>query len=208
MADRNTTSSTVVTRVSNEKKGRSPDTPMMSFTAVTTHRTMAEAFVQELLKAGQQIIEDRELTVEDIFSICAVALDDREEGMTMLEGRHLRGRVAEQISRADRYEEPFSLMVLGLDEVPDKASYDSVVDTLCERMRKTDIMFLFKARIVLILPHTNGTQIRQLTERIQGLLAAAFEVPPRIGITTTTYPDREHESSSHLLDWVEDQLRS
>ncbi len=197
--------STVVTRVSANKE--TGETPSMSYTAVTTHRTMAEAFVRKLLEAGQRIISDRDLTLEDLLAIYHLANDRREESVTMLEGRHMRGRVGDQLSRADRYGEPFSLMVLGLDQIPDRAAYDSVVDTLHERMRKTDLVFLFKTRIVLLLPHTNSPQVTQLTERLTGLLAAAFEVPPQIPLDSLTYPSPDIERSSAVLDWVEDHLR-
>ncbi len=127
------------------------------------------AFVREMLRLAQKIIPDHELSIEDLMAICHMALDRREAGIVMLEGRHLRGRVAEQMSRADRYDEPFSLMVLRLEELPDKAAYESVVETLCERMRKTDLMFMFKHRIVLVLPHTPVKPRRMLEERTESL---------------------------------------
>jgi len=205
MSEESTGSSTVVTRTTATQE-RS-DSPMMSYTAVTTHRTMAEAFVQKLLETGRGIIRDRDLSVEDLVAICRVANDNREESVTMLEGRHLRSRVGDQLSRADRYGEPFTLMVLSLQLVPDRAAYDSVVDTLYERMRKSDLVFLFKTRIVLLLPHTNSSQAEQLTERLNGLLAAAFDVPPQIPMSFLTYPAPAIERSSAVLDWVEDKLR-
>lgn len=195
----------MVTRVSaNRDTGESP---AMSYTAVTTHRTMAEAFVKRLLEAGGRIIRDRELTIDDLIAICHVANDKREESVTMLEGRHLRGRVGDQLSRADRYGECFSLMVLDLQGLPDRAAHDAVVDTLYERMRKTDLVFLFKTRIVLLLPHTNTPQAALLSERLTGLLSLAFEIPPQIPMASLTYPDPAIERSSVVLDWVEDRLR-
>ncbi|MFO8073113.1 MAG: hypothetical protein R6V85_14675 [Polyangia bacterium] len=205
MSEQGTGSSTVVTRVTKDKKD---DHPSMSYTAVTTHREMAEAFVRELLRVGQKIIPDHELDIEDLISICHAALDRREDGVQMLEGRHLRGRIGEQLSRADRYGEAFSVMVLGFDDSPDETTYEAVVDTLYERMRKTDLVFLFKARIVLILPHTNGRQIDQFNERIDGLLAAAFGMPPLISRDTLTYPSEGLPKPSAMLDWVEDKLRT
>jgi hypothetical protein len=205
MTEESTGRSTVVTRVTAGRE--QAETPLMSYTAVTSHRTMADAFARKLLDVGQRIIKDHDLSIEDLIAILHVACDTREESVTMLEGRHLRGRVGEQLSRADRYSEPFGLMVLGLHQLPDKAAYDSVVDTLYERMRKTDLVFLFKTRIVLLLPHTNAMQIVQLTERLNGLLAAAFEVPPQVPIASLTYPSPDIERHSGVLDWVEDQLR-
>jgi hypothetical protein len=200
------TSTTVVTRVSPRED--SHETPMMSFTAITTHRAMAEAFVRELIKVGQRMMEDRELSLEDLSQICHVALDKREAGIKMLEGRHLRGRVGEQLSRADRYDEPFSLLALRFQEQPDATAYDAVVDTLCERMRNTDLMFLFKSRIILVLPHTPTEACAMLKERISVLLAAAVTPPPEMAMDGLTYPAPDVEKSSQVLDWCEDQLRT
>ena len=198
--------STVVTRVTNEKKG-SDVHPLMSYTAVTSHREMAVAFVRELIRHGNRIMNDHELSIEDLVTICPLALERRETGVMMLEGRHLRGRVSEQISRADRYKEPFSLMFLKLNAALDRSGYDSVVDTLCERMRKTDLMFIFKTRIALILPHTLKEPCAVLAARVQELLETAVTTGIIDGIPTLTYPDPEITARSQVLDWAEDQLR-
>jgi hypothetical protein len=197
--------STVVTRVTGKK-----DTdvhPMMSYTAVTSHREMAVAFVRELIRHGNRIMNDHELTIEDLVTICHLALAQRETGVLMLEGRHLRARVSEQISRADRYKEPFSLMFVKLNASLDRSGYDSVVDTLCERMRKTDMMFIFKSRLALILPHTLKEPCGILATRIQQLLETAVASGIIDGIPTLTYPDPEITARSQVLDWAEDQLR-
>jgi hypothetical protein len=200
------TASTVVTRVSSQEKPR--EHPRMSITAVTSHQSMAEAFVRELIAHGQRLVPDHDLTLADLATICHVAMDKGEAGITMLEGRHLRGRVGEQISRANRYDEPFSLIALKFSERPKPAVYDSVVDTLCERMRKSDLMFLFKTRLILVLPHTPKEACEMLKGRIKGLLEAAYSPPPEIDMAGTTYPDPEIEHANEVLDWCEDQLRT
>jgi hypothetical protein len=198
--------STVVTRVTAKKD--SDAHPMMSYTAVTSHREMAVAFVRELLRHGNRIMNDHELTIEDLVAICHLALERRETGVMMLEGRHLRARVGEQISRADRYNEPFSILFLKLNASLDRSGYDSVIDTLCERMRKTDMMFIFKSRLALILPHTQKDPCAVLAGRIRQLLEAAVASGIIDDIPTLTYPDPEITARSQVLDWAEDQLRS
>jgi hypothetical protein len=198
--------STVVTRVTG--KADSSVQPIMSYTAVTTHHEMASAFVREIIRHGNKIMNDHELTVEDLVTICHLAMERREAGVTMLEGRHLRGRVSEQISRADRYKEPFSLMVVKLITTVETPGYDSVVDTLCERMRKTDLLFIFKTRIALILPHTAKDQCALFTTRVRQLLQTALASGIISGITSITYPDPQITSRSQVLDWVEDALRT
>ncbi|MBW2277471.1 MAG: hypothetical protein JRF63_08265 [Deltaproteobacteria bacterium] len=201
------TASTVVTRVTNKDED-TREHPLMSFTAVTSHQSMAEAFVRELIAVGQRMMPDHDLSVPDLATICHVALDKGEAGITMLEGRHLRGRVGEQISRANRYDETFSLIALKFSERPDPAAYDSVVDTLCERMRKSDLMFMFKTRLILVLPHTPKEPCQMLQGRIGGLLEAAFTPPPTVDMAGMTYPDPEIEKGNEVLDWCEDQIRT
>ncbi len=201
-----TTQSTMVTR-RRDTQG-SAEVPMMSYTAVTSHQTMAEAFMKEVVRLGQRMLPDHDLNIEDVLSICHLALKRKERGVVMLEGRHLRGRIGEQVSRADRYKEPFSLLVLNLDGLNDMITYDSVVDTLCERMRKTDLMFLFKYRIVLILPHTENKACEILSHRIQHLLEETVVSKPLPEFARLTYPDENILKTSQVLDWTEDQLRS
>ncbi len=210
MSDESSSHPTAVTRAKKDRDSSEP--PMMSYTAVTSHQTMAEAFLRELVRMGQQMLPDHNLSVEDLCSICHLALDRKERGVVILEGRHLRGRISEQISRADRYKEPFSLLVLKLDTADSLSMYDSIVDTLCERLRQTDLMFLFKYRIVLILPHTKTGACQKLFSRIESLLTAT--VPPKIQVefSNLTYPNidpnAEGIKGSHVLDWTEDQIRT
>jgi len=197
---------TVVTRVS-AKRQETGEHPLMSYTAVTTHREMAQAFVNELMRVGQRIMPDHDLTMDDLVAICHLANEKAPRSLVMLEGRHLRSRISEQVSRADRYHEPFSLIVMRFVEESDRAAYDAVVDTLCERMRKTDLMFLFRSRIVLLLPHTKLDACQQLVTRVGALIDGVASPHPRIGTAALTYPSEEHPKGVMVLDWTEDQLR-
>jgi hypothetical protein len=198
---------TSVTKVTSTKKDN--EVPLMSFTAVTSHQAMAEAFVTELARAASEIIPDRVMTAEDIVKVCQVALEDKpDRSITMVGGRHLRARISEQVSRANRYKEPFSLIILNLTNISEREDYDSIVDTLRERMRQTDLMFLFKHRIVLLLPHTEKAACRQLVDRITTLIKSCLVNVPQISSTTLTFPHRELTKTADLLDWTENQLRS
>ena len=206
MDNRGNDNSTAVTKISADKKARSQ--PMMSFTAVTSHQAMAAAFVNELLRSAQQLIPDRELTAEDMLSILQRALyDDKDRSVTMVSGRHLRSRISDQVSRAKRYNEPFSLVALKLPEAVDTEDYDAVVDTLRERMRQTDLIFLFKHRIVLLLPHTEKEACQVLQDRIQQLLKGCLHNMPPVETNCLTFPDSELHKGMEVLDWAENQLR-
>ncbi len=189
------------------KKRDPADHPLMSYTAVTSHQSMAEAFLEELISLGQKIMPDHVLTITDVLSICKVALKQGGPGVVVLEGRHLRGRISEQLSRADRYKESFSVLVLQFDNADDGNVYDSMVDTLCERMRKTDLLFLFRSRIVLVLPHTEAHACIALQKRILSLVDDAMNPKPEIGFHALTYPNPDLSRSMKVLDWVEDRLR-
>lgn len=181
----------------------------MSFTAVTSHKAMAEAFVNELTRVAKQIIPERPLSAEDIVNICQIALQDKpDQSITMVGGRHLRARISEQVSRAKRYKEPFSLVVLNLANLTDKDDYDAIVDTLRERMRMTDLMFLFKYRIALLLPHTAKDACDILINRIQELIKICLVNMPNIDVTALTCPHPDFTRTSDVLDWAENQLRS
>lgn len=206
MDNRGNENSTAVTKIEASKKV--PTQPLMSFTAVTSHQAMASAFVSELLRSAQNLIPDRTLSAEDVMSIFQRALyDDKERSITMVSGRHLRSRISEQISRAKRYNEPFSLVALNLDNIIDPQDYDAIVDTLRERMRQTDLIFLFKYRIVLLLPHTEKPASRMLEERIRVLLKDCLINLPPVETASMTYPDPEIEKGMDVLDWAENQLR-
>ena len=198
---------TAVTKVS--RHGRHSDHPLMSFTAVTTHLAMAEAFVNEVLRNAQQLIPDHTLTAEELLNIFQTALNSQTDlSVTMVSGRHLRARISEQVSRAKRYSEPFSLLVLNLDPIDNTEDYESIVDTLRERMRQTDLIFLFKHRIVLLLPHTSSAPCEMLLERIQQLLNTCIDAVPQIHISHLTFPDGAIDGSMDVLDWVENKLRT
>ena len=181
----------------------------MSFTAVTSHQAMAAAFVNEILRAAQVLIPDRDLTAEDLMSIFQRAIyDDKERTITMVSGRHLRSRISEQVSRARRYHEPFSLVVLKMEVEMSKEDYEAVVDTLRERMRQTDLIFLFKHRIVLLLPHTERDACHILEERIQSLIKNCLSDHPPVDTARMTFPNADIDKGMDVLDWAENQLRS
>lgn len=196
---------TAVTRLS---KAKSTDYPTMSFTAVTSHRVMAEAFVSELLRAANNIIPDHTLNIHDLLHICQLSLRKAtDDAITMVGGRHLRSRIADQVSRANRYEEPFSLVILNLNEVNQQEDYDAIVDTLKERMRQTDLIFLFKSRIALMLPHTDKPACDLLISRILELVKKCLIQGPRLTANSITYPHQTLHSVDEILDWTENCLR-
>ncbi|NLN62999.1 MAG: hypothetical protein GX146_08985 [Myxococcales bacterium] len=205
MSDTPQQNSTVITRVSSPRVPEGHAT--MSYTAVTTHPEMAHAFANQLLYLAGQLIPDKRLTLEDLIAICRIALPQAEHPLQILEGRHLRGRISEQLSRARRYGEPFSILVLKWDTTPSRDLHESVIDTLCERMRQTDIIFTFKRRLILMLPHTEEQASILLLTRIRNLLAAIQPPNALSAIERLSFPCPSITKASQVLDWAEEQLR-
>lgn len=181
--------------------------PLMSYTAVSTDREMAGAFVRQLLHAAGKMVPTREWSPQDIRDILSFVLEGGVDPVPLVEGRYLRKRLKEQLARAERYREPFTLMFVTLGEEADAIHYQSLVDLLMERLRRSDMVFMYRRRAAIILPHTDKKAAEGLTGRIRNLASAT--IPPELGmvILGKTYPDPEFAHPADVLDWAEDQLR-
>jgi hypothetical protein len=179
--------------------------PQMSYSAIVSNREMAGSFSRYLLAAAAKMVP-REWNVQDLSDILSFVLEGGDVPVQIIEGRYLRKRVREQIARAERYKEPFSLMVLSLPRDLDEEIYDSLVDLLAERLRRSDMVFLYRSRVAVLLPHTPVGGLDKLEERISKLAAATLGLRD-IRFSGTSYPDESLESPEQVLDWVEDQLR-
>ncbi|MCU0661855.1 MAG: hypothetical protein MUC50_05960 [Myxococcota bacterium] len=204
----NAADSTGSTTVTRSASGKDPsESTALTYSEVISQKTVAETLVRKLLAHALGIIKDRPLTTKDLYKICQLALGSEKETVPILEGRHLRSRVSEQLSRAQRYKEPFSLLAIHLPGQIDSPSYDSVIDALAERMRDSDMLFTFKVCIVLLLPHTPKDGVQRLVGRVHTLLAATHKEGPALTMNSLTYPDPSITKRSEVLDWAEDQLR-
>jgi hypothetical protein len=179
--------------------------PAMSFTAVTSNREMAGSFSRYLLAAASKMVP-RDWSVQDLNDILSYVLEGGETPVQFIEGRYLRKRLREQVARADRYEEPFAMMVLGLAEEQADESTESLLDVLVERLRRSDMVFLYRHRIAILLPHTPEGVVSILTERISNLALATLNVK-HIELEVASYPGRQFAKPEDVLDWVEDHLR-
>jgi hypothetical protein len=75
-------------------------------------------------------------------------------------------------------------------------------------MRQTDFLFLFKVRIVILLPHTNEKACGNLIGRIRTLLDNCLANMPQLQMTQLTFPHHDFVKASQVLDWAENQLRT
>jgi hypothetical protein len=181
--------------------------PLMSFTAVSTDREMASSFVRQLLHAAGKMIPTREWSTQDLRDILTFVLEGGVEPVPMLEGRYLRKRLKEQLARAERYQEPFSVMFVSVAETADSIHHQSLIDLLMERLRRSDMVFLYRRKAAIILPHTNEKAAEGLIARIRSLAKATIPPDVDMELLVRTYPGSDFGSPSEVLDWAEDQLR-
>ncbi|MBW2262147.1 MAG: hypothetical protein JRG91_09260 [Deltaproteobacteria bacterium] len=179
--------------------------PEMSYTAITGNREMAGSFSRYLLAAASKMVP-RQWSVQDLNDVLNFVLEGGDTPVQFIEGRYLRKRIREQIARAERYKEPFALMVLALSDGTKVDENESLVDLLTERLRRSDMVFLYRHRIAVLLPHTPFGVLAKLEERIAKLADATLGLK-EIGFAVAAFPDEKFESPERVLDWIEDQLR-
>jgi hypothetical protein len=181
--------------------------PLMSYTAVTSDREMAATFVRQLLQAAGKMIPAREWSAQDLRDIFSFVLEGGIDPVPMLEGRYLRKRLKEQLARAERYQEPFSVMFIGLAQGADPIHHQTLVDLLMERLRRSDMVFLYRRKAAIILPHTNEKAAEGLVARIRSLASATIPAEVALEMLVRTYPGSGFAHPADVLDWAEDQLR-
>lgn len=181
--------------------------PLMSYTAITSDREMAGAFVRMIVAAACKMVPNRQWSASDVRDVIAFALEGGVDPVPLLEGRYLRKRLKEQLARAERYQEPFSLMFIVLPEETDAGQIQALVDLLMERLRRSDMLFLYRHRIAIVLPHTNEKAAEGLIARITNLASATMGADLRLDFHTRTYPHPGFKHPTEVLDWAEDELR-
>ena len=197
---------TTVTDVARTKPARDPDAKV-DFEALTTDPEAAKRFVTEIVHRAVQLVGDREWSTEDLRDVIEFALRSELPPIRILEGRHFRKRLKEEIARAERYSTAFSLVVATLVTEQPQEVYDSIVGALEERLRRTDMVFLYKRRFAILLPHTGAPIAEKLLGRIRALIGAVVAPGTELRMELQTYPAREIEGPRAMLDWAEDRLR-
>ncbi len=182
--------------------------PQMSYTAIMSSREMAGSFLRYLLSAASKMIP-RQWTAQDLQDILAYVIEGGDSPVQFIEGRYLRKRIQEQIVRAERYKEPFSVMVIKSEVKMSEETYAGLVDVLTERLRRSDMVFLYKHKIAIVLPHTPGDVLGRLVERIKKLATATETFKESdLRFSTSFYPSEVFSTPYEILDWVEDELRT
>ncbi|MBN2527907.1 MAG: hypothetical protein JXR76_16075 [Deltaproteobacteria bacterium] len=179
----------------------------MTYSAVTTQGALAAELVHHILGYCERLIPDRKLKIEDLITICHAAMETEKSGVRLLKGKFMRGRISEQLSRTKRYGETFSMIAIKLSNRTTNSQYDALIDVLRERLRASDVVFTFRQRIMLMLPHITEENTTQLIRRVKSLVDASFRSTPIVDVQTLSFPHPSLSRTSQVLDWAEDQLR-
>lgn len=170
---------------------------------------LAQRFAKHIVKAAEGSVPGGPWSIEDLRDMLDAAIrGQRREGVRIVEGRYFRKRVREQCALADRYGDPFAVVVISLRKEPQVGVYQSVLDAVVERLRSTDMVFLYKRRYALVLPRMRGETLGPLIARVKELIAVGAGDDVVDEIQSLVYPDADHADTQAVLDWAEDQLRT
>jgi hypothetical protein len=169
---------------------------------------LAQQFARRLALAAKDLAPNATWSVEDLRDVLEVAVQGAGlEGVRVVEGRYLRKRVREQCAFAERYGEPFALVVVQLVPEPREGMYASVVESVVEKLRRTDMIAVYRRRFALLLPRMDQAALGGLLDRIA---ARVDQVAGKKVVETaegTVFPDPSVPDTQAVLDWLEDHLR-
>ncbi len=170
---------------------------------------LAQRIARQLVEIAEEVIPGRRWSVEDVRDILDAAVRGRREpGVRIVEGRYFRKRVREQCALSDRYGDPFAVVVIALMPEPQDGAYQSVLDAIVERLRRTDMVFLYRRRFALVLPRMRGESLEPLVARVRELIQIGVGEDVVERIESLVYPSTAHPDTQSVLDWAEDQLRT
>ncbi|MBN2804634.1 MAG: hypothetical protein JXR91_16185, partial [Deltaproteobacteria bacterium] len=74
--------------------------------------------------------------------------------------------------------------------------------------RTSDIIFMFKNTIMIMLPHTDQNSLNLLIKRMHDIINIAFsDNSPVLQENILPFPNPSITKASQVYDWSEDQLR-
>ncbi len=169
---------------------------------------LAQQFARRLLLSAKEIAPSASWSVEDLLDVIEAAVHGRiPDADRVVEGRYLRKRVRELCAYAQRYGEPFSMVVLKLSKEPRDGLYGSMAEPIVAHLRQTDMVTAYRRRFAILLPRMKPEALDALAQRLSGVaneLAGAVVVE---STAATMFPIEGLDETQLILDWLEDQLR-
>ena len=170
---------------------------------------LAQRIAKQLSDLAGEVVPGRRWSVEDLRDILEAAVRGRhDQGVRIVEGRYFRKRVREQCALTDRYGDPFAVVVISLREEPQDGTYQSVLDAVVERLRRTDMVFLYRRRFALLLPRMRRESLAPLVDRVRELISVGAGDRVIDNLESLVYPSPRCSETQAVLDWAEDQLRN
>lgn len=170
---------------------------------------LAQRIAKQVVDVAEAVMPGRNWSVEDLRDIFDAAVrGGREQAVRVVEGRYFRKRVREQCALSDRYKDPFAVVVIALSPEPEDGRYQHVLDAVVEKLRRTDMVFLYRRRFALVLPRMQPSSMKTLIDRVQELISSGAGAGTIEGIAALSYPDPAYPDTQSVLDWAEDQLRT
>lgn len=169
---------------------------------------LAQQFARRLALEAKEIAPNANWSVEDLRDVLEVAVQGTAlEGVRVVEGRYLRKRVREQCAFTERYGEPFALVVVQLVPEPHEGLYARVVESVVERLRRTDMIAIYKRRFALLLPRMEAAAISSLLDRIAARVDQVAGKKVVESVDGQIYQHPAFPDTQSVLDWLEDHLR-
>jgi hypothetical protein len=170
---------------------------------------LAQRIAKQVADLATEVVPGRRWSIEDLRDILDAAVRRRgSDHGRILEGRYFRKRVREQCALSDRYGDPFAVIVMALIAEPEPGMYAGLLPNVVSRLRRGDMVFLYRRRFALVLPRVEGVALSALIERVSELVRTGASADVIERVEGLVYPGEEHTDTQSMLDWAEDQLRT
>lgn len=169
---------------------------------------LARRLSRVLADAARDAAPGHDWSIEDLREVLEVALNGtRSDRVQILEGRYFRKRLREQCANAERYNEPFSCVVVSLAPEHTRETYSAVMDAVVDALRRADMVFLYKRRFAMILPRMRREAVDAFVARLKNVIGVGLDLSNVESIESLACPDPAYREISNVLDWAEDRLR-
>ena len=176
--------------------------------ALRNDPVLAQQFARRLALAAKELVPNATWAIEDLRDVLEVAvLGAQQDAVRIVEGRYLRKRVREQCAFADRYGDPFALLVAKMQPEPADGAYSAALESVVQRLRRSDMVTIYRRRIALLLPRMHREALPTLVDRVRERLDQAGPTPVVEEMRWVMYPDPALTETQAVLDWLEDELR-
>lgn len=163
-------------------------------------------FVDYLIAAARAMIPNKEWNVEELLAVLIDVTSKSDKEIEVHKAKRFRRHLRKLIESAEKYKEPFSVIIIKLRN---EEYYERVLDILSEKLRSSDELFLYKDKIVGLLPSTSEKVVEPLLDRIEFLMNELLEMNlESYSIEIATYPSKLYSSKEEFIEWINNNLQS